>query len=261
MSKLLSRSQRLPAGGPGLIRVRGAGFLLRPAAPGEAGSYLRSTGVLALRPTDGEVEQVTCGVLVPVYDQAARLAQVRPLGQGQFGFHRTATRARPGTWAEPASRDQLAAVPGGLAGEHPPGFPEASVGDGAGEDGRRVNQDQPPSAARGNRQRAFPEPAVRGHRMNTLLPRPLLQVHSRIVLHTQEPAVDNPSARPFRSHSALAVAALNVIGHLQVGVFPAMGSTGRAGTRSTEVLCELRNRDATRRSSSPMEPTALTDLR
>ncbi len=62
-----TRSHRLPGGGPGLIRLRGAGFLLgdptKPASwgplllhrrvPSGAGSYLGSTGPSA---TDGELE-------------------------------------------------------------------------------------------------------------------------------------------------------------------------------------------------------------
>lgn len=78
--KLAARSQRLPAGGPGLTRQSGAGFLLHPAEPGEAGTYLRSTGVLTLRPTDGEMEQVPRRVDVPVGDQAAGGAGVGALG-------------------------------------------------------------------------------------------------------------------------------------------------------------------------------------
>jgi len=47
----MTRSRRLPGGGPGLIRMRGAGFLLLPAytglrpLPGRAGSYMISAGV------------------------------------------------------------------------------------------------------------------------------------------------------------------------------------------------------------------------
>ena len=41
-----SRRSRLDGGGPGLTRVRGAGFLFHRGAPGrEAGSYRRSAGV------------------------------------------------------------------------------------------------------------------------------------------------------------------------------------------------------------------------
>ena len=71
MGKLRSRSQWLPAGGPGLTRGRGAGFLFHRDAPGGAGSYCPSGGVLALGPTGRELEQVRCGVHVPVQDETA----------------------------------------------------------------------------------------------------------------------------------------------------------------------------------------------
>src|SRR5436305_3491858 len=96
-------SRRLPGGGPDLTRDCGAGFLLLPACaelrplPGRAGSYTISAGVgpvsgAGSRPTGGtwiaarlqsESKQVPRGVLVPVHDQAARLAGERPLGQRQ----------------------------------------------------------------------------------------------------------------------------------------------------------------------------------
>ena len=88
------RSPQFPRDGPSLTRCRGAGFPLRQDVPGSAGSYGPSTGVLALRPTSGELEEIPRGVHVPVNDQAARIAQVGALGQAQLGFHRTATRAR-----------------------------------------------------------------------------------------------------------------------------------------------------------------------
>ena len=58
------RSRQLPGGG--------AGFLVHRDEPGEAGSYSPSAGVLTLRPTDGELEQIPRRVHVPVDDQAAR---------------------------------------------------------------------------------------------------------------------------------------------------------------------------------------------
>src|SRR5579883_1906438 len=69
-------------GGPGLTRLRGAGFLLGTPrsrlrrdpryrrVPSKAGSSLGSTGPSA---TDGE--QVLCRIHVPVDDQAASLAR------------------------------------------------------------------------------------------------------------------------------------------------------------------------------------------
>jgi hypothetical protein len=54
MSDHLAHRHQLPSGGPGLTRLRGAGFLLRRRVPSNAGSYLGSTGVYPLRPTDGE---------------------------------------------------------------------------------------------------------------------------------------------------------------------------------------------------------------
>jgi hypothetical protein len=57
MSDHPTHSHQLPGGGPGLTRLRGAGFLLHRRVPGvTAGSYLGSTGVYPLRPTDGEHE-------------------------------------------------------------------------------------------------------------------------------------------------------------------------------------------------------------
>lgn len=50
-SLALSRS-RHDGGGPGLIRVCGAGFLFQHGVPGrEAGSYRRSAGIYPVRPT------------------------------------------------------------------------------------------------------------------------------------------------------------------------------------------------------------------
>src|ERR1035437_10430206 len=112
MSELLSRSQWLPAGGPGLARGRSAGFLFPRDVPGGAGSYCPSGGVLALGPTGREFEQVRCGVDVPVKVQAAAWAGIRALGQGQFGFHCAAARAGSGAGEPPAGDDQLPAVPG-----------------------------------------------------------------------------------------------------------------------------------------------------
>lgn len=84
MSELLFRSQRFLAGGPGLICVRSAGFLVHGDAPGRTGSYRPSAGVSALRPTGGEVAQVYRGVDVTVDDDAAFGADIRPLGQGSL---------------------------------------------------------------------------------------------------------------------------------------------------------------------------------
>ncbi len=127
------RSRQLPGGGPGLTRKRGAGFLVHRDEPGEAGSYSPSAGVLALRPTDGELEQIPRRVHVPAGDQAARGACIRPLGQEQLGFHRSASRARLAGGEPAVSQDQPAAVPSGLVGQHPPGLAEALIGDGAGK--------------------------------------------------------------------------------------------------------------------------------
>jgi len=133
MATISSRSLPLPESGPGLTRICGAGFLLRPAVPGGAGSYLRSTGVYPLRPTDGEVEQVYRRVDVPVEDQAAGGAYVGALGQEQLGFHRSAARTRLAGREEPASKDDLAAVPPGFVAEHPGCRAESLVSDGAGQ--------------------------------------------------------------------------------------------------------------------------------
>src|SRR3981189_3811386 len=48
-----------------------------------------------------------------------------------------------------------------------------------------IHQDQPARTTGGPRELSLPEPAVRRHRMHTLLPRPLLQVHHHILLLTE----------------------------------------------------------------------------
>src|ERR1700749_4501917 len=70
--------------------------MFRWGLPGVAGSYCPSAGGYPLRPTGGRggaVEQVACGVAVPVEDQAAGGALVGALGQGELGSHRAAARA------------------------------------------------------------------------------------------------------------------------------------------------------------------------
>ncbi len=95
-----TRSHRLPGGGPGLTRLRGAGFLLgvptKPASwgplllhrrvPSTAGSYLGSTGPSA---TDGELEKVLRSVHVPIDDQAAAFAAEGALGQPWLSLSRS----------------------------------------------------------------------------------------------------------------------------------------------------------------------------
>ncbi len=83
----------MPGGGPGLIRVRGAGFLFRRRVPGWAGSYSSSAGVYALRPTGGELQQVARGVDVPVCDQAARITCEQALCERQAWLSPSARRA------------------------------------------------------------------------------------------------------------------------------------------------------------------------
>jgi hypothetical protein len=67
---------------------------------------------------------------------------------------------------------------------------------------------------------SLPEPLVPGHGMGTPLPRPLLQVHSCILLHTQRAAaVDIPDAH----HDAPAVPSARTVpgAHLPSVHFPA----------------------------------------
>ena len=75
------RSPVLPWDGPGLARVRGAGFLFHRDVPRQARSYGPSAGVYALRPTGGELEQVTGRVHVPVLTVSALFAAEHALGQ------------------------------------------------------------------------------------------------------------------------------------------------------------------------------------
>src|SRR5690349_10391534 len=126
-------SLQFPGGGPGLTPDRDARFLLHGDLPGQAGSYGPSAGVLALRPTGGELEQVTGRVDVPVDDQAARRAGEHALGERQAWLSPSARRAGLGT-GEPAVRgDQRPAFPFGLVCEHPPRLAETLVGHGTGE--------------------------------------------------------------------------------------------------------------------------------
>ena len=147
--KHMTHSRRLPADGPSLTRVCGAGFLLLPARaglrplPGRAGSYMISAGVgpssgAGSRPSGGtwifarlqaESEQVSRGVLVPVHDQAARLASEPPLGRFQAWLSPSTCRAGLGARIPTVGYQERSAVPGGLIGEHAPGLAEALVGD------------------------------------------------------------------------------------------------------------------------------------
>ena len=108
-------------------------FLFHRDESGSAGGSCPSAGVSALRPTGGEVEQVTGGVYVPVLLVPAVLARVSALLEGQLGFHCPAGRARFRTREPAVRRDQRPAVPRGLVAEHPPGLAEPLVGDRAGE--------------------------------------------------------------------------------------------------------------------------------
>ncbi len=61
--------------------------------------------------------EVAGSVVVPVDDQAARLAMKRPLCERQLGFHRLAARASLGAWEPPVCDDQPGAVPLALVGK------------------------------------------------------------------------------------------------------------------------------------------------
>jgi hypothetical protein len=59
----------LPRDDPGLTRVCGAGFLFHRDVRREARPQGPSAGVQVLRPIGGELEQVPCGVDVPINGQ------------------------------------------------------------------------------------------------------------------------------------------------------------------------------------------------
>jgi hypothetical protein len=105
----------------GVTEEFGAGFSLQRGPPGEAGSYVRSTGVLRLPATLGDVlcelGQVAGRVQVPVELEPAGLAFEGALGQAELGFHPAAGRARLGRGMEPVGHHQTTAVPGRLVGE------------------------------------------------------------------------------------------------------------------------------------------------
>src|SRR5579862_8649039 len=111
------RSRPLRESGPGLAQLPGAGFLFHRVPPGVTGSCGPSAGVYALRPTGGEVKQVTGRVDVPVPGVPAVLAGIGAFLEGQLGFHSPACGARLGTWVEPAGQDDPAPVPCRLVGE------------------------------------------------------------------------------------------------------------------------------------------------
>src|ERR1700738_2627571 len=98
-----------------------AGFAVNPA-PGQAGSYLGwRPRVYRLRATRDDVScyggEVAGGVLVAVENEPAVLAAVRPLGQGELGFHSPTIRARLRRWVERRCLDQRSAAPRGLVRE------------------------------------------------------------------------------------------------------------------------------------------------
>jgi hypothetical protein len=89
------RSPVLPRGGPGLTALPRAGLTFHSHLPGGPGLAVGSASVWDLRATPGDLPpavggEVACRVEVPVQGQAARLAPVGPLGQGELGSRRAA---------------------------------------------------------------------------------------------------------------------------------------------------------------------------
>src|SRR5208283_4403555 len=70
------------------------------------------------------------GVQITVEDRAAVVTLIRPVGQGELGFHRAAGRAGLRAGVPPVRDDELAAVPGGLVAELAAQLAGGGVGDG-----------------------------------------------------------------------------------------------------------------------------------
>ena len=83
--------------GPGLIRWCGAGLTVLRLLPTGVGLPAGSTSCHRATPggychpgrDGGEVAEVACGVDIPIQGHTTHGARVRPLTQGQLGFHRT----------------------------------------------------------------------------------------------------------------------------------------------------------------------------
>ena len=122
-----SSSRRSLGGGGGLTRLPRAVFAVRRGAPGRSHELRLSLRVHQLtlvgcRPTGGtgdghEGRQVECCIVVPVDDQAAALAVVTALGQGQLGFHCLAPRARFRRWVPAVGDHECCPIPLGLVSE------------------------------------------------------------------------------------------------------------------------------------------------
>lgn len=99
---------------PGLTRRGGTGLTLHRHLHRGGCLTVGSTSV-AVRGFPGQSGEIHRGIHVPVEDEAAGGAGVRPFREGEFGFHRTT----PGTGhvaGEPTVRDDHpATTPGGLA--------------------------------------------------------------------------------------------------------------------------------------------------
>src|SRR4051812_15671462 len=125
-------SRSLRSGGPGR-GYRGVGLTFPSLQPTRAGLTDGSTS--GHRATPGgntlsyEGGEVTGGVQIPVQDQTTNTTGVRPLGQGQFGFHRTTTRAGLRRRIPPISNHQPTTVPHRLVRQLPPQRPETGVRD------------------------------------------------------------------------------------------------------------------------------------
>src|ERR1035437_817444 len=112
IGELSDRSPALRLDSPGATRLRGP----RVALHGPGHNSLASPSGYSLPATPGDHGltqrgKVLCGVQVPVQDKPTFGTDVRAHGQGQFGFHRTTSRAGL-TRREPAvEHNDAATVP------------------------------------------------------------------------------------------------------------------------------------------------------
>ncbi len=134
-----TRSHRLPGGGPGLTRLRGAGFPL--GVPTKPASWVPSC-FIAVCPARLGLTSAPQAPL-PLTASSRRFfaaftsrSMTRPqlsqrkVRSASLGFHRPAARARLRAGEEPLGNQQPSAAPDGLGAELVPHGPEGLVGSG-----------------------------------------------------------------------------------------------------------------------------------